>query len=101
MEKQIDELSQQIGLEQKTLIKKEKTLTVIIKALEKFRLDEAKKEEQIKTNQANLKLLSWLDYEKKPILETEEIYNTLSQSNRETEENYQKLNKEKKKFRQN
>ncbi len=95
IEKQIDELNQQIGLEQKNLEKERENLDNYNKALEKFKLDEAKKEEQIKTNEANLKLLSWLDYEKKPIAETEEIYNKLSQSNRETEENYQKLNKEK------
>lgn len=95
IEKQIDELNQQISLEQKNLEKERENLDNYNKALEKFRLDEAKKEEQIKTNETNLKLLSWLDYEKKPILETEEIYNKLSQSNRETEENYQKLNKEK------
>ncbi|WP_445431719.1 SbcC/MukB-like Walker B domain-containing protein [Chryseobacterium indoltheticum] len=95
IEKQIDELNQQIGLEQKNLEKERENLNNYNKALEKFKLDEAKKEEQIKTNEANLKLLQWVDYEKKPIAETEEIYNKLSQSNRETEENYQKLNKEK------
>ncbi|MFC0427701.1 AAA family ATPase [Chryseobacterium scophthalmum] len=95
IEKQIEELNQQIGLEQKNLEKERENLDNYNKALEKFRLDEAKKEEQIKTNESNLKVLSWLDYEKKPILETEEIYNKLSQSNLETEENYQKLNKEK------
>ncbi|MBD3903617.1 AAA family ATPase [Chryseobacterium sp. Ch-15] len=95
IEKQIEDLNQQIGLEQKNLDKERENLDSYNKALEKFRLDEAKKEEQIKTNEANLKVLNWLDYEKKPIVETEEIYNTLSQSNRETEENYQKLNKEK------
>lgn len=95
IEKQIDELNQQIGSEQKNLEKERENLNNYNKALEKFRIDEAKKEEQIKTNETNLKLLSWLDYEKKSILETEEIYNKLSQSNRETEENYQKLNKEK------
>lgn len=95
IEKQIDELNQQIGLEQKNLEKERENLDNYNKALEKFKLDEAKKEEQIKTNEANLKLLQWVDYERKPIAETEEIYNKLSQSNRETEENYQKLNKEK------
>jgi exonuclease SbcC len=95
IEKQIDELNQQIGLEQKNLDKERENLDNYNKALEKFKLDEAKKEEQIKTNEANLKLLQWVDYEKKPIAETEEIYNKLLQSNRETEENYQKLNKEK------
>lgn len=95
IEKQIDELNQQIGLEQKNLEKERENLNNYNKALEKFRIDEAKKEEQIKTNQAHLKVLSWLDYEKKPVDEIEDIYNKLSQSNCETEENYQKLNKEK------
>ena len=95
IEKQIEDLNQQISLEQKNLEKERENLDNYNKALEKFRLDEAKKEEQIKTNETNLKLLSWLDYEKKSIAETEEIYNKLSQSNREIEENYQKLNKEK------
>lgn len=95
IEKQIDELNQQIGVEQKNLDQKRENLESYNKALEKFKLDEAKKEEQIKTNEANLKVLKWVDYEKKQFVETEEIYNKLSQSNRETEENYQKLNKEK------
>lgn len=95
IEKQIEELNQQIGLEQKNLDKERENLDSYNKALEKFKLDEAKKEEQIKTNEANLKLLKWVDYEKKQFVETEEIYNKLSRSNRETEENYQKLNKEK------
>lgn len=95
IEKQIDELNQQIGLEQKSLDKERENFDSYNKALEKFKLDEAKKEEQIKTNEANLKVLKWLDFEKKPIAETEDIYNKLSQSNRETEENHQKLNKEK------
>lgn len=95
IEKQIDELNQKIGLEQKSLDKERENFDSYNKALEKFKLDEAKKEEQIKTNETNLKVLKWLDFEKKPIAETEDIYNKLSQSNRETEENYQKLNKEK------
>lgn len=95
IEKQIDELNQQIGLEQKSLDKERENFDSYNKALEKFKLDEAKKEEQIKTNETNLKVLKWLDFEKKPFAETEDIYNKLSQSNRETEENYQKLNKEK------
>lgn len=95
IEKQIDELNQQIGVEQKNLDKERENLDSYNKALEKFKLDEAKKEEQIKTNEANLKVLKWVDYEKKQFVETEEIYNKLSLSNRETEENYQKLNKEK------
>ncbi|WEK69394.1 MAG: AAA family ATPase [Candidatus Chryseobacterium colombiense] len=96
IEKQIDELNLQIALEQKNLDKEREHLDSYNKALEKFRLDEAKKEEQIKTNEGNLKVLQWLDYKKKTIAEVEEIFNTLSRSNLETEENYQQLIKEEK-----
>jgi exonuclease SbcC len=59
-------------------------------------LDEAKKEEQIKSNEANLKVLSWIDYKEKTAAEVEEIYTKLSKSNIETEENYQLIIKEEK-----
>ncbi|KIC61604.1 AAA family ATPase [Chryseobacterium taiwanense] len=96
IEKQMDELNQQIGLEQKNLDKERENLDNYNKALEKFRLDEAKKGEQIKTNEANLKALLWIDYEKKTILEVDEIFTQLSQSNLATEQNYQQLIKEEK-----
>lgn len=96
IEKQMDEMNQQIGLEQKNLDKERENLDSYNKALEKFRLDEAKKGEQIKTNEANLKALQWVDYEKKPIAEVEEIFTQLSQSNLTTEQNYQQLIKEEK-----
>lgn len=96
IEKQIDELNQQIDLEQKNLNKERENLDNYNKALEKFKLDEAKKEEQIKTNEGNLKVLKWSDYLEKSIDETEEIFNKLSQSNLETEINYQQLIKEEK-----
>ncbi|MFY1045027.1 AAA family ATPase [Chryseobacterium sp. GP-SGM7] len=96
IEKQIDELNQQISLEQKNLEKERVNLDSYNKALEKFRLDEAKKEEQIKTNEANLKVLSWIDYKEKMAVEVDEIYTKLSKSNLETEENYNKLIKEEK-----
>ncbi|SDM13595.1 AAA family ATPase [Chryseobacterium taihuense] len=96
IEKQIDELNQQISSEQKNLDKERLNLDSYNKALEKFRLDEAKKEEQIKTNEANLKILQWMDYKDKAIVDVEEIYTRLAKSNLETEKNYSQLIKEEK-----
>ncbi|MGO4707522.1 AAA family ATPase [Chryseobacterium sp. 2TAF14] len=96
IEKQIDELNQQISLEQKNLDKERENLDNYNKALEKFRLDEAKKEEQINSNETNLKVLQWADYKEKTVEEIEEIYNKLSKSNLETEQNYQQLIREEK-----
>jgi len=96
IEKQIDELNQQISSEQKNLDKERENLDSYNKALEKFRLDEAKKEEQIKTNEANLKVLQWINYKEKAIVEVEEIYTKLVKSNLETEQNYNQFIKEEK-----
>lgn len=96
IEKQIEELNMQIAAEQKNLEKERSNLDSYNKALEKFRLEEAKKEEQIKTNEANLKILEWKNYTGKTVQEVEEIFHKLSESNRETEQNYQQLIKEEK-----
>lgn len=96
IEKQIDELNLQISSEQKNLDKERENLDSYNKALEKFRLDEAKKEEQIKTNEGNLKVLEWINYKEKAIVDVEEIYSKLSKSNLETEQNYNQLIKEEK-----
>ncbi len=96
VEKQIDELNQQITLEQKNLDKERENLNNYNKALEKFKLDEAKKEEQITTNESNLKILKWLDYREKEIHDIEDLYNKLLKSNLETEQNYQQFIKEEK-----
>lgn len=96
IEKQMDELNQQIGVEQKNVDKERENLDSYNKALEKFRLDEAKKGEQIKTNEANLKALQWIDYKKRQIAEVEEIFTQLSQSNLSIEQTYQQLIKEEK-----
>lgn len=96
IEKQMDELNQQISSEQKNLDKERQNLDSYNKALEKFRLDEAKKEEQIKTNEANLKALQWIDYKDKTIVDVEEIYHKLAKSNLETEKIYSQLIKEEK-----
>jgi exonuclease SbcC len=96
IEKQIEELNLQISLEQKNLDKERENLDSYNKALEKFKLDEAKKEEQIRTNESNLKAIQWIDYKEKAFAETEELFKKLSQSNLETEQNYLQLIKEEK-----
>ncbi|WP_312341875.1 SMC family ATPase [Chryseobacterium binzhouense] len=96
IEKQMDELNQQISSEQKNLDKERQNLDSYNKALEKFRLDEAKKEEQIKTNETNLKALQWIDYKDKTIVDVEEIYHKLAKSNLETEQDYNQLIKREK-----
>lgn len=96
IEKQIEELTQQISGQQKALEKEREHLEKYKKALEEFTLDEAKKEEQIKTSEANLKILKWSDYKEKETAEIVDIYTKLAQSNLETEQNYQQLIKEEK-----
>jgi len=96
IEKQIEVISKTISQEQKNLEKERETLDQYNKALENFRLDEAKKEEQIKTNDANLKVLEWKNYLQKTIVEVENNYQKLAQSNLETEQNYQDLIKKEK-----
>ncbi|MBW7676075.1 AAA family ATPase [Chryseobacterium chendengshani] len=96
VEKQIDEINQQIIALQKDLEKEREHIEKYKKALEEFKLDEAKKGEQIKTNETNLKILSWVDYQQKEIAEIENIYQKLAQSNLETEQNYRQLLKDEK-----
>ncbi|WP_439479579.1 SbcC/MukB-like Walker B domain-containing protein [Chryseobacterium aquaticum] len=96
IERQIENLVKTIAQEQKNLDKERETLDQYNKALEKFRLDEAKKAEQIKTNEANLKILEWKNYQGKAIAEVEESYQKLAKSNLEIEENYQILIKKEK-----
>lgn len=91
IEKQIEEISKNLQNEQKSLGKERENLEKYKKALEEFTLDEAKKEEQIKTNENNLKLLQWSDFKENNYSETEILYQNLSKSNLETEENHQKL----------
>ena len=64
--------------------------------MEEFKLDEAKKDEQIKTSEANLKILKWSDYKEKETAEIVDIYKKLAKSNLETEQNYQQLVKDEK-----
>lgn len=91
IEKQLEEIQKSISSEQKNLDKEQENLDQYKKALEKFNLEEAKKEEQINTNKSNLKVLSWSNFEEKTLQEIEIIHQQLSKSNLEIEENYQKL----------
>ena len=93
IEKQMEELSKNIQNEQKTLEKERETLEKYKKALEDFKLEEGKKEEQIKTSQNNLKVLKWENFKEKSFSEIEISYQNLSKSNLETEEKYHLLSK--------
>jgi len=90
-EKQIEQLSQTIFKERETLAKEIENLEKYQKALETFKIQEAKKEEQINSNRSNLKILNWENYSDKTTEEIENIYHTLSKSNTETEKNYHEL----------
>lgn len=96
IEKKMEELNAQLVSEQKDLEKERIHLDQYNKALEKFRIDEAKKEEQILTNEANLKILRWADYRQQGITGVEEIHARLSKSNLETEQLYLQLMSEEK-----
>ncbi|WP_312391546.1 AAA family ATPase [Chryseobacterium sp.] len=90
-EKQIEQLNQTIFKERETLAKEIENLEKYQKALETFKIQEAKKEEQINSNRSNLKILNWENYSDKTTEEIENIYQTLSKSNTETEKNYHEL----------
>ncbi len=90
-EKQIEQLNQSIFKERETLAKEIENLEKYQKALETFKIQEAKKEEQINSNRSNLKILNWENYSDKTTEEIENIYHTLSKSNTETEKNYHEL----------
>ncbi|MEN4761893.1 SbcC/MukB-like Walker B domain-containing protein [Chryseobacterium sp. C39-AII1] len=90
-EKQIEQLNQTIFKERETLAKEIENLEKYQKALETFKIQEAKKEEQINSNRSNLKILNWENYSDKTTEEIENIYHTLSKSNTETEKNYHEL----------
>ncbi|KAA0126730.1 SMC family ATPase [Chryseobacterium sp. SN22] len=88
IDKKMEELNVLIASQQKDLEKERTHLDQYNKALEKFRIDEAKKEEQILTNEANLKMLRWTDYREQEMAGVEEIHSQLSKSNLETEQLY-------------
>jgi exonuclease SbcC len=90
-EKQIEIISQNISKEHETLGKELENLEKYQKALETFKIQEAKKEEQINTNRSNLKILDWENYYLKTTEEVENSYQKLAKSNIETEKNYLEL----------
>ncbi|GAA4159916.1 SbcC/MukB-like Walker B domain-containing protein [Chryseobacterium ginsenosidimutans] len=90
-EKQIEIISQNISKERENLGKELENLEKYQKALETFKIQEAKKEEQINTNRSNLKILDWENYYLKTTEEVENSYQKLAKSNIETEKNYQEL----------
>ncbi|WP_345990698.1 SMC family ATPase [Chryseobacterium sp. Chry.R1] len=96
IEKQIEEINQKILHERTTFEKEQEILEKYKKALDEFKLEEAKKEEQIRTNQSNLKSLDWNDYRDKSHLEVMKLHQKLIESNLTVEKEYQALiNREK------
>lgn len=91
IEKEIEQADQNILKEHEALEKESKNAEKYRSLLESFRLEEAKKEEQINTSRSALKILNWDDYREKTKVEVENTYQKLSRSNAETEQNYQKL----------
>lgn len=96
VEKKIEETDKGIALERETLEKENKVLEKYKHALETFKLEEATKQEQINISRSNLKILEWDDYKEKTVTEIEELYEKLSQSNTETEQQYQKASEQEK-----
>ncbi|WBV55857.1 SMC family ATPase [Chryseobacterium daecheongense] len=96
IEKQIEEINQKILHERTTFEKEQEILEKYKKALDEFKLEEAKKEEQIRTNQSNLKSLDWNDYRDKSHPEVMKLHQKLIESNLTVEKEYQALiNREK------
>lgn len=96
IEKQIEQISQQVLKEREAFEKEQENLEKYKKALEEFKLEEAKKEEQINTNRSNLKTLSWDDYKDQLYPEVFDIHQKLVESNLEVERNYQMLTNQEK-----
>ncbi|MCE4067393.1 SMC family ATPase [Chryseobacterium gleum] len=90
LEKKIEETERNIALEREALEKENKTLEKYKSALEAFRLEEVSKQEQINISRSGLKILDWNLYTQKTTSEIEDAYQKLVQSNKETEENYNK-----------
>ncbi|SDJ83143.1 SbcC/MukB-like Walker B domain-containing protein [Chryseobacterium jejuense] len=90
VEKKIEETDKTINLERETLEKENKVLEKYKNALEAFKLEEATKQKEINISRSNLKILEWESYAQKTVIEIEEAYQKLAQSNTETEQSYQK-----------
>lgn len=96
LEKKIEETERNIALEREALEKENKTLEKYKSALESFRLEEVSKQEQINISRSGLKILDWNLYAQKTTSEIEDAYQKLVQSNKETEENYNKASEQEK-----
>ncbi|MCD9617835.1 AAA family ATPase [Chryseobacterium gleum] len=96
LEKKIEKTERNIALEREALEKENKTLEKYKSALEAFRLEEVSKQEQINISRSGLKILDWNLYAQKTTSEIEEAYQKLVQSNKETEENYNKASEQEK-----
>lgn len=96
LEKKIEETERNIALEREAMEKENKTLEKYKSALEAFRLEEVSKQEQINISRSGLKILDWNLYAQKTTSEIEEAYQKLVQSNKETEENYNKASEQEK-----
>jgi exonuclease SbcC len=96
LEKKIEETERNIALEREALEKENKTLEKYKSALEAFRLEEVSKQEQINISRSGLKILDWNLYAQKTTSEIEDAYQKLVQSNKETEENYNKASEQEK-----
>ncbi|MBK1895458.1 AAA family ATPase [Chryseobacterium paridis] len=91
IEKQIEKINQSVLEEREAFEKEQENLGKYKKALDEFKLEEAKKEEQINTNRSNLKNLNWDDYRERSYPEVQEIHQKLIASNLEVEKTYQTL----------
>ncbi|WP_312287756.1 SMC family ATPase [Chryseobacterium gleum] len=96
LEKKIEETERNIALEREALEKENKTLEKYKSALEAFRLEEVSKQEQINISRSGLKILDWNLYAQKTTSQIEDAYQKLVQSNKETEENYNKASEQEK-----
>ncbi|WP_261509844.1 AAA family ATPase [Chryseobacterium paludis] len=96
IEKQMEQISQLILKEREILEKEQETLEKYKKALDEFKLEEAKKEEQINTNRSNLKTLNWNDYKDQSYPEVFDLHQKLAESNLDVERNYQTLTNQEK-----
>ena len=90
-EEEIEKLSQLLNLQQNTLQKERENLEKYQKALESFKLDEIKKEEQININKTNLKVLNWDDFVASDSADVEKQYHFWLEHNLNVEKKQQNL----------
>ncbi|ASK31850.1 exonuclease SbcC [Chryseobacterium sp. T16E-39] len=88
IEKEIEQINQQILKEREIFEKGQEILEKYKKALTDFKVEEAKKEEQINTNRSNLKTLDWNDYAGTSYQEIQQLHQKLTEKNLEVEKKY-------------